>query len=77
MNKTRRTNLRKVYDLISEARALLEEIAQEEREALDNTPDSLQTSERYEQADEDCTTLEDHLTDLETIEENLEEIIER
>jgi hypothetical protein len=77
MNKTRRANLRKVFDLISEARALLEEIVQEEREALDNTPESLQTSERYEQATEDCDTLDERMTDLEDIEEELEDIINR
>ena len=77
MNKARRTQLRKVYDLISEARALLEELAQEEREALDNTPESLQQGERYEQAEEDCYQLEEHVSALEDMEESLEEICER
>lgn len=77
MNKTRRAQLRKVQELIGDARALLEELAQEEREALDNTPESFQTGDRYEHADEDCTSLEEHVTSLEDIEENLEDILNR
>ena len=77
MNKSRRAQLRKVFDLLADARALLEELIQEEREALDNTPESLQQGERYEQATEDCDQLDEHLTELETMEENLEEICNR
>lgn len=77
MNKSRRTQLRKVFDLIADARALLEELIQEEREALDNTPESLQQGDRYEQATEDCDQLDEHLEELETMEENLEEICNR
>lgn len=77
MNKTRRNQLRKVHDLVTEARALLEELAQEEREALDNTPENFQNGDQYQQAEEDCDSLEEYAASLEDIEENLEDILNR
>jgi hypothetical protein len=41
MNAQRRKRLAKVEELLSEAGSLLEEIISEEREALDNMPDSI------------------------------------
>jgi hypothetical protein len=46
MNKARRKELDSICDLILQARERLESVIDEEREALENMPESLQESER-------------------------------
>jgi len=46
MNKIRRKKLQQILDQIEEMHSLLEEILEEEEEALDNIPENLQGSER-------------------------------
>ena len=57
MNKLRRKNLEKLIESIEEIRADLETICEEEEEARDNIPESMQESEKYERADEACENL--------------------
>ena len=76
MNATRRNQLRPLSSIVCDLRNRLEEIAEEERTALDSTPESLVTSERYERDDEHCTQLEDFVTALEELESLLDEICE-
>ena len=52
MNKSRRATLQEALNKISEARALIEEMRDEEQEAFDNMPEGLQCSERGEQMEE-------------------------
>ena len=52
MNKQRRKALNEIYDKLTELRELLEEVKDEEEEYLDNVPENLQSSERYEMAQE-------------------------
>lgn len=49
MNKQRRNRLEKVFDMLSEAQEIIEEIKREEREAYDNLPDSFRNGERGEE----------------------------
>ena len=51
MNKARRKALDEVISKIEEAKELLENLQAEEEEYRDNMPESLQGSERYEEAD--------------------------
>ncbi|MFR8276036.1 MAG: hypothetical protein ACLU98_06755 [Desulfovibrio fairfieldensis] len=62
MNKERRKRLDEVMALVSEARGQLEEIAGEEREAVDNLPDGLRESERGERMEEIADSLEEDVS---------------
>lgn len=74
MNASRRNNLRKLSALIAEARTILEETVEAERAALDNTPEALQQTERFERDDEHCYQLEESVSVLEELESLLDEI---
>lgn len=88
MNKIRRKALRDIIkqlgeleNLRSEIAERLEEIMDEEQEALDNLPDSLQESERGQQMQEYIDTMSSVLDDLDLIDteimgQQLEEITE-
>lgn len=75
MNKERRKRLDEIVALVSEARGALEEIAGEEREAVDNLPDGLRESERGERMEEIADSLEEAVSSLEELENTLGEII--
>lgn len=51
MNKIRRKALQEIYDKLSDLREELETIKDEEDESLENMPENLQGSERYEQSE--------------------------
>lgn len=59
MNKIRRKNLQTIIDRPEDIKADLEEITYEEEEYRDNIPENLQSSEKYERADEACDNLND------------------
>lgn len=59
MNKIRRKNLQTIIDRLKDIKADLEEITYEEEEYRDNIPENLQSSEKYERADEACDNLND------------------
>lgn len=76
MNKQRRAQLQKVVEMIADARALLEEIRDDEQDAFDNLPESFQESERGEQMEEYIYNMEEAIDALEEDENTLTEIIE-
>lgn len=59
MNKIRRKNLQTIIDRPEDIKTDLEEITYEEEEYRDNIPENLQSSEKYERADEACDNLND------------------
>lgn len=59
MNKIRRKNLQTIIDRLEDIKADPEEITYEEEEYRDNIPENLQSSEKYERADEACDNLND------------------
>lgn len=87
MNKARRKDLAQVVRMLEELDALREEIRErlasvqeEEEEAFDNLPESLQESERGEQMKEYIYTMEEvtgelDLFDVEDLADQLREII--
>ena len=75
MNKVRREELSRVVDLLDQARDLLETIRDEEQEAFDNLPESIQCSERGEAMENCISTMEEMLDYLDTGE--LQEIVDR
>lgn len=74
MNKPRRKELARVIDLIEQAREILEAVMDEEQEALDNMPESLQQSERGQAMEDYIYTMEEMLENLDT--DELQEIVD-
>lgn len=74
MNDARRKAIQAVKDALESAKIDLETIAGEERDYYDNMPESFQQGEKGTKADEDATTLEDAVSELETIIANLDNI---
>lgn len=74
MNKVRRKEIARAIELMDQAREILESVRDEEQEAFDNMPESIQTSERGEIMEDYIYTLEDALSNLET--DALQEIVD-
>ena len=75
MNNTRRKAIENVIEMISNARLALDELREEEEEYMNNIPENLTGSERYEKAEEACYEMEDIVSSLEEMEGRLEEVI--
>lgn len=76
MNKQRRSRLQKVIDQLEELKQEVSYICEEEQEAYDNMPESLQDGERGSQMYENISTLEDQESNFDELIENLQEVIE-
>lgn len=76
MNAQRRKDIAKAIALIEEAIAILDNAAEEEREAFDNLPESLQYSERGERMEECADAIEDVSRELTDQIDNLNYAIE-
>ena len=59
MNKPRRKQLNKALELLAEARAIIEEMQEQEQECFDNMPEGLQASEQGEKIEENASRLEE------------------
>jgi len=66
MNNERRKQIDAVLALVTEARAKLEEIRDDEQQYLDNLPDNMPSRRR-------SSRLEDAVSNLETVESDLED----
>lgn len=77
MNKARRKWLEETINKLEEQKTELESIGEEEQEAYDNMPESLQDSEKGQTMYENIDTLETAASDLDDIITNLQEILER
>lgn len=65
MNRYRRKDLREISAQVEELRDALETIKGDEEEYLENMPQNLQGSERYETAEEAVSNMEDAISSLE------------
>ena len=74
MNKARRKEIARAIELMDEAREILEAVKDEEQEAFDNMPESLQCSERGEAMEGYIGTLEEVVYNLDT--DALQEIVD-
>lgn len=77
MNKTRRKWLEDIIGKLEEQKDELSSLQEEEQEAYDNMPESLQESERGQAACECADDLESECSSLEDVIQNLQEILER
>lgn len=73
MNKDRRRRLQCVADTLNDAMAELMEIKDEEQDAFDNLPDSLQDSVRGEAMQEAIDTMDEWYNDIDTVRDEIEE----
>lgn len=58
MNAKRRKEIADAIKLLDEARSILESVAEQEREAYENMPESIQMSERGDMMEETVDVLE-------------------
>lgn len=76
MNNDRRKRIEAVCSILEDARAELEALAEEEQEAHDNLPESIQSGEKGEAMDEAVSKLEDAASAVEDITMSLGEFAE-
>lgn len=77
MNKDRRNRLSGVIDTIADAISELEEIRDEEQDALDSLPESLQYSSKGEMMQEYIDDMESVMSDMGNVQESIQEIIDK
>lgn len=64
MNKQRRETIRRAIGFLERAHSLLQDALYEERDAMENIPENLQSSDRYEEMDRAVDSLEDAVSSL-------------
>lgn len=67
MNNARRKRISKIADALNEMKDQIDELHSEEEEVLDNIPESLQGTERYEIAENAVDMLESASSGLEDV----------
>lgn len=67
MNKPKRQKIREAIKFLELAKEIVEFIAEDEEECLNNFPENLQSSERYYAMEESQSVLSDAADDIESI----------
>ena len=75
MNKSRRARLNATINALTELRSDLEIVHDEEDEAMENMPESLQESDRYYAMEEACDNMSDAMDALDEAVDALESAI--
>lgn len=76
MNNARRKRIETIIGKLSELRAELDEIKDEEQGVLDNLPENMQSGDKASRYEEIIDGLETASSDLENIEDSLNETIQ-
>ena len=77
MNKARRKQIETALDLLQQACEIIAEVGdEEEEEAFDNLPESIQESERGEKMQEYIDTIDEVIGAVDEVKDNLETILE-
>lgn len=76
MNNDRRKRIEKVQEQIEGLLAEIEELRDEEQEALENLPESLQETERGERMQTAVDALDEAYTNLDSVNDSLNEALE-
>ena len=74
MNAARRKELKRALEMLDAAKSILEQVADEEQDAYDNLPESIQDSERGEQIYDNADTLSGYMDDLDDMMSAIEEM---
>lgn len=77
MNKARRKWLGDIIAQLTERKDDLESVRDEEQEAYDNLPESIQYAERGEAMSDTISDIDSAIGDLESIIDTLQDIIDR
>lgn len=75
MNRQRRKQIRDAFDLISEAKDLIDQALEQEQECYDNLPEGIQCSERGEEMENNVEQLQECSDNLDYASDALEEFI--
>lgn len=75
MNKARRTKLRTAIDHLNLAHTIISDAKYDEQEGLDNLPENLQNSERYEAMENAVDNLDDAVSSIEDAKRSIDEAI--
>ena len=76
MNNARRKKLQKIYDQLEELKEKLDFIIEDEQTALDNMPESMWETERYENMECGIQSLEDVQNSFDTFIMEFSELLE-
>lgn len=76
MNNQKREKLKLARGFLSKASDIVSNVLDDEQDCLDNMPENLQYSDKYERMEAAVSKLEDGLNNIETAEECLEEAAE-
>lgn len=76
MNNNKREKLKKVQELLSQASNIVSDVLEDEQDCLDNMPENLQYSDRYERMEAAISNLEDGLNSIESAENYIVEAAE-
>ena len=77
MNNTRRKAIQKIIDTLEDLREDLDALKDEEQEAFDNLPESLQESEQGEAMEHSAYVLEDARDSIDLVIDSLAESIDQ
>ena len=77
MNKARRKAIEEIIDQLGMLKEQIESVSEEEQEAFDNLPESIQYSERGDTMGEYITDLDDAASSIDDVMSTLQDIIER
>lgn len=75
MNKQRRKEIEKAQDIILEAKDMLESAMEEEQDAYDNLPESIQDSERGEEMQSYIDILQEVVDNLYDVYDQIGEVL--
>ena len=75
MNKRRREKLKKAKDLLESAAELIDNVLDEEEDSLDNTPENLQSGDKYEAKEAIVDELNDLSFDIADLIDRIEELL--
>lgn len=76
MNKTRRKSIQQIIDTLTDLKENVDLLREEEQEAYDNLPESLQESERGEAMSSAIYNLEDAMENIDLVTDSLEEAMQ-
>lgn len=76
MNKERRKEIQRAWDMIAEAKEILQTAKDEEEEYRDNMPENLQGSDRYAAADAAVDALDNAINSLDEVDSEIETALE-
>ena len=76
MNNQKREKLKLARDYLSRASDIVSGVLEDEQDSLDNMPENLQYSDKYERMEAAISKLEDGLNNIEAAEECLSEAAE-